>query len=70
MTFPSALLGIVAAFATLAVVAVLFLGLFAMIKGGDFSSRNTNRLMRMRVALQGVAVIAIGIMMLLFYAGE
>jgi hypothetical protein len=39
-----------------AVIATLFAGLFAMARGGDFNARWGNRLMRMRVGLQGLAV--------------
>jgi len=70
MTFPSVLLGIVAFTATAAVLIVLIIGLVAMMRGGDFNNRNANRLMRLRVAFQGVAVLAIGVMMLLFYANS
>jgi hypothetical protein len=44
---------IVAMFLTLA---SLFLGLFAMIKGGAFNEKYGNKLMRLRVTLQGVAL--------------
>ena len=43
--------------ALVAVVAVLFAGVFAMARGGDFGRRNSNRLMRARVALQGLAIL-------------
>lgn len=36
--------------------ASLFLGLFAMIKGGEFNQKHGNRLMRLRVTLQGAAL--------------
>lgn len=39
-----------------AVVGVLGLGIFAMMKGGDFNKKYGNRLMQARVALQGVAL--------------
>ena len=39
-----------------AVAATLFVGLFTMARGGDFNARWGNRLMRMRVGLQGLAV--------------
>lgn len=44
---------IIAMFLTLA---SLFLGLFAMIKGGTFNEKYGNKLMRLRVTLQGVAL--------------
>ncbi|QCO17238.1 twin transmembrane helix small protein (plasmid) [Azospirillum brasilense] len=39
------------------VVASLFSGLFFMARGGQGDSRKSNRAMRMRVALQGVALV-------------
>ncbi|HJS31451.1 MAG TPA: twin transmembrane helix small protein [Alphaproteobacteria bacterium] len=39
-----------------AVAATLFAGLFTMARGGDFNARWGNRLMRLRVGLQGLAV--------------
>jgi len=38
------------------VVASLAVGLFAMVRGGDFNEKYGNKLMRMRVTLQGVAL--------------
>ncbi len=40
-----------------AVVAVLFIGLIGMARGGSFNARYGNVLMRWRVALQGAAVL-------------
>lgn len=42
---------------------VLFLGLFSMLRGGAFNARYGNRLMRLRVLAQGVAVVLIAIAM-------
>ena len=70
MSFPSVLLGIVAFIATGAVLIVLIMGLVSMLRGGDFNDRNANRLMRMRVIFQGVAALAIGAMMLMFYVSS
>ena len=42
-----------------AVLAVLIIGIITMLKGGDFNKRWGNKLMRARVALQGLAVILI-----------
>jgi hypothetical protein len=36
--------------------ASLFMGLFAMVKGGEFNQKYGNRLMRARVTLQGIAL--------------
>ena len=41
--------------ALLSVVGVLVVGLFAMVKGGEFNEKYGNKLMQARVALQGVA---------------
>ena len=38
------------------VLASLVIGLFAMIKGGEFNKKYGNKLMRARVTLQGVAL--------------
>ena len=51
--------------ALLAVVAVLFAGLFAMARGGEFNRKYGNKLMRWRVALQGSAIILIALAVLL-----
>jgi hypothetical protein len=40
-----------------AVVAVLFMGVYSLTRGGDYARRNSNRLMRWRVGLQAVAVL-------------
>ncbi|HBS34844.1 MAG TPA: twin transmembrane helix small protein [Parvularcula sp.] len=42
--------------AMLAVLGILAVGLFSMIKGGDFNKKHGNRLMQLRVTLQGVAL--------------
>jgi hypothetical protein len=48
-----------------AVVMTLFSGLTSMSKGGDFNRRHGNRLMRLRVALQALAVLLFVVYMLL-----
>jgi hypothetical protein len=45
------------------VVGVLFLGIFAMAKGGKFNERYGNKLMRLRVAVQLLAVLLLGCIM-------
>ena len=45
------------AIAMLLVVGSLATGIIAMIKGGEFNKKHGNRLMRMRVTLQGVALL-------------
>lgn len=39
------------------VVAVLFLGLFSMMKGGAFNEKYGNKLMQARVALQALTIL-------------
>lgn len=40
----------------LAVTVTLFIGLFALFRGGEFGRTYSNRLMRLRVLLQAIAV--------------
>lgn len=42
--------------AMIAVLASLGLGLFAMVRGGEFNKKYSNRLMQARVMLQGLAL--------------
>ncbi len=39
-----------------AVTITLFVGLYALFRGGDFGRSNSNKLMRLRVVLQAVAI--------------
>ncbi|MFC7333012.1 twin transmembrane helix small protein [Rhodocista pekingensis] len=43
--------------AMLAVLGALVVGLVAMARGGEFAARHGNRLMRLRVALQALALV-------------
>ena len=61
MSNPFPVLLIVALVATLG---VLFLGLFSMARGGEFNKKHGNRLMRLRVVLQGVALVLLALAML------
>jgi hypothetical protein len=36
--------------------AVLFVGLFVMVRGGEFNKKHSNKLMRLRVLLQAIAI--------------
>ena len=45
--------------AALVVLVILMMGLGSFAKGGEFSRRNSNRLMRWRVGAQAVAVLLI-----------
>lgn len=55
------------AVAMLAVVAVLGIGVFSMIKGGDFNKKYGNKLMQARVMLQG---LALGLLALAYYSSQ
>lgn len=46
--------------AMLAVLGSFLIGIFAMMKGGDFNEKYGNRLMRLRVLLQGAALALFG----------
>jgi hypothetical protein len=43
----------------LAVVAVLFFGIYALFRGGDFGRSYSNKLMRLRVLMQFIAVMVL-----------
>ena len=43
--------------ALLAVLSVLLLGIVSMVKGGEFSKKYSNKLMRARIALQAAALL-------------
>ncbi len=51
--------------ALLAVLMTLFFGLYALFRGGDFGRSYSNKLMRLRVVLQFVAIV---ILCVAFYA--
>ena len=48
---------ILMALAMLGVLVSLFTGLVSMTRGGDFNRRNGNKMMRMRVLFQGLALL-------------
>jgi hypothetical protein len=50
---------IVVAFACLAVVAILMIGIGGFARGGEFNRRNANRIMRYRIIAQAVAIALI-----------
>ncbi|MDM7931211.1 twin transmembrane helix small protein [Tabrizicola sp.] len=50
---------IFAAVACLVVLAILLFGIGTFAKGGEFNKRNANKIMRWRLGVQFVAVIAI-----------
>ena len=43
---------------------VLFVGLFAMARGGDFNKKYGNRLMRFRIIFQGIALLLFAVAMM------
>lgn len=45
----------------LSVVAVLIIGIFSMIKGGAFNEKYGNKLMQLRVALQGLTILLLAL---------
>jgi hypothetical protein len=49
--------------AMVAVLASLGIGLFAMARGGEFSRKYSNKMMRLRVILQGLALVLFAIAM-------
>jgi MFS family permease len=51
-------------------VVVVFAGVFGMALGGRFNDRYGNKLMRLRVAAQGAAVVLLGLIMALSYVRE
>ena len=53
-------------FITLAlVIAILFLGLFSMARGGEFNRKYGNLFMRFRVAAQALAIVLVVILVFL-----
>ncbi len=61
----SGLVPVVLIIALVATLGVLFAGLFSMARGGEFNRKYGNRLMRWRVALQGMALLLLAILMLM-----
>lgn len=57
MDFIISLMPYVIGLALLATLGVLFAGLFSMMRGGEFSKKYSNKLMRMRVAFQAAAIV-------------
>ena len=55
---------ILIAVAIAAVTVTLGLGLYSLYRGGDYARTHSNRLMRLRVALQAVAVLLLAVGMM------
>lgn len=49
--------------AMLATLAVLVVGVVGMARGGEFNARYGNKLMRLRILMQGIAVVLFVILM-------
>ncbi|MCD8497748.1 MAG: twin transmembrane helix small protein [Alphaproteobacteria bacterium] len=62
-TFTMILLGL----ACISVVGVLVLGVFSMAKGGEFNEKHGNKLMRLRVLFQG---LALALLALAYFASQ
>ncbi len=52
---------VAAVVAGLSVIGVLVLGLFSMVKGGEFNKKYGNKLMQARVGLQGLALLMLAL---------
>ncbi len=63
----TSLLNVLLAIAMVAVLGVLFVGIYAMGRGGEFNRKYGNLLMRWRIILQ---LLAVGIMLLIFYVNQ
>ena len=48
---------------------VLVTGLISMARGGAFNRKNANRLMRLRVLFQGIAIV-IFLVLIFFFTGD
>ncbi len=59
------LLAVLIVIALLAVLGVLGMGVFTMLKGGEFNRKYGNKLMRLRVVLQFTAIMLILLALLL-----
>jgi xanthine/uracil permease len=60
------LLPLVIVGAMIAAIGALLLGVFSMAKGGEFNRRYGNKLMRLRIALQGLAILLFIVFMLAY----
>jgi hypothetical protein len=52
-----------------AVVVVLVVGVFSMARGGEFNRRHSNRLMRLRVGFQALALVLFAVLVFLTEKG-
>lgn len=56
--------------AMLATLGTLVMGIFSLAKGGEFSKQNSNKLMRLRVMFQAVAVALLMALVFLLSNGD
>ncbi len=61
---------ILAAIAVLAVIVVLAIGIGGFAKGGEFNAKHGNKMMRLRLIAQGVAVVVIMVVIWLRSGGN
>ena len=59
------LLSILIPIVVAATLVVLIVGVVSMLRGGQFNAKNSNRLMRLRVLMQLIAVLLLGAFFLL-----
>ena len=67
MELLSVLLKILVGIALVATVVVLFTGVVSMARGGGFNARWGNKLMRLRVIVQGTAVALLAVLAAVMY---
>ena len=67
MELLSVLLKILVGIALVATVVVLFTGVVSMARGGSFNARWGNKLMRLRVIVQGTAVALLAVLAAVMY---
>ena len=51
--------------AVLATLGILFFGVYTMARGGEFNLKHSNKIMRARVIMQGIALLFFVIIMIL-----
>ena len=67
MELLSVLLKILVGIALVATVVVLFTGVVSMARGGSFNARWGNKLMRLRIIVQGTAVALLAVLAAVMY---
>ena len=67
MELLSVLLKVLVGIALVATVVVLFTGVVSMARGGSFNARWGNKLMRLRIIVQGTAVALLAVLAAVMY---